>query len=171
MNSFPRSLLPRILAVLLVGLTMNVSIRAHATAPQDNLASIWDTLPNVPTRTRLILTLNDGSQVRGRVVEARPDAVVLDENEVLKGQLKSAAGTPLRAPLTFMRADVSRVRVLGGALAVATSFEQLRASVKNRDSVTVTDATGNEITGKITESLRLLRHVARFRPPARRARE
>jgi hypothetical protein len=61
MTGVPWSLLPKILALLFVGAMPNASGPAHAAAPQDHLSRIWDALPNVPTRTRLLLTLNDGA--------------------------------------------------------------------------------------------------------------
>lgn len=64
-------------------------------------------LPVTAAGARLLLTLAAGAVLEGRLVEVRPDAVVMEDNRVRQGRFSSP--TPLREALTFARADVTLV--------------------------------------------------------------
>lgn len=68
----------------------------------------WElVLPAVPVGGRVRLTLADGAVLESRLVEARPDAVVVDDKRVVEGRFITS-GTMMR----FSRADVTRVAMV-----------------------------------------------------------
>ena len=79
--------------------------------PQQNV-SVWDRLPKLAKGTRIGLTFTDRTEIRGRLVEARADAVVLEDSVALKGPAQPG-GVSLKGPRTFLRSNVSSVKVLG----------------------------------------------------------
>lgn len=79
-----------------------------ASQPQAR-ADIWKSLPDLPRGTRCRLLLVDGSDIVGRLVSARADAIVLEKNEIRKGPFSPPPGLALRDPLTFQRSEVSSV--------------------------------------------------------------
>ncbi len=72
---------------------------------------VWDSLAGMPRGTRCRLVLASGSEITGRLVSARADAIVLEKNEVRKGTFSPPSGLSLKDPLTFPRSDVSLVAV------------------------------------------------------------
>jgi len=103
----------------------------HAQAPM-HTPDGWDTAVTAPPGTRVRLTLLNGTIVRGLLVEARADGLVIKDNELERGQLTSRSGS-LRDPHTFVRAEIAKAqaegigeprsgkqRVLTGLAAVAT---------------------------------------------------
>lgn len=75
---------------------------------------IWDSLPDLPRGTRVQLLLTNGSEIRGRLISARSDAIVLEKNQVRRGTFAPPPGTSLRDALTFKRSDVSSVVQIKG---------------------------------------------------------
>ena len=71
----------------------------------------WTQLPTLPLGTLIRLTLSDGSELEGQMVEARADAIVLRNSQLRKGHFRSVAGATLSDALIFPRANVSSVSV------------------------------------------------------------
>ena len=85
---------------------VNVPPRSAAGRATDS----WDLLlPAVPAGGRIQLTLTDGVVLESRLVEATPDSVVVDDQQILKGRFtqRQPQGT-----LTFTRAEVARVAMV-----------------------------------------------------------
>jgi len=93
----------RVFGSIVIGGLINVSLLAQP------VADVWGTLPKLPAGTLVRLTLSDGAELEGRLVEARADAIVLEGSQLLKGRFQIAAGVSLRDKLTFSRTDVTRV--------------------------------------------------------------
>lgn len=70
----------------------------------------WSQLGGLPVGTRVRLTLRDGAEIEGQILESRGDALVLQESRVRKGQFRTDAGASLSQALTFRRADVAAIR-------------------------------------------------------------
>jgi hypothetical protein len=96
------------LIVLLTGPT-----GVFAQAPQVAQGDVWSVVQDLPTGTRLKLTLSDGAEVTGTVVDIRTDAVVMDEikttAKTIKGSIRSAASSD---DLVFRRTDVTMAMVV-----------------------------------------------------------
>ena len=105
--------LQRIVVLMLVGVLAHgsVSDALRASAGQDTLAALWDGLPELPAGALIQLTLADGTQLSGRLVEARADAVILGDTVLVKGRLVAAAGSSLKDPFTFLRPHVASITV------------------------------------------------------------
>jgi hypothetical protein len=99
----------RTVALLLVGILANAGIfvqQLTAAPAQDEQAVTWDRLPTRAKGTRLRMTLTDRAVVTGHLVEARADAVVLEDVVALQGRLQG--------PQTFLRSNVASILVLKG---------------------------------------------------------
>ncbi len=83
----------------------------HAQAPV-HTPDGWDTAVTAPLGTRVRLTLLNGTIVRGILVEAGADALVMKDNELERGQLITHSGS-LRDPLAFVRAETAKVHAEG----------------------------------------------------------
>lgn len=102
-------------ALLLIGLIAEPTPTAVAgpmttSSTAQQAADPWDTLRALPTGSRVLLKLNTGTEIEGRVVTVRPDSVVLDENQVRAGAF--TANGSLHSPLTFNRPDVQQLSLV-----------------------------------------------------------
>lgn len=71
----------------------------------------WDlVLPAVAPGTRLLLTMTAGAVLDSRLVEVKPDAIVVADSQLRQGQLTTA--TPMQGEVTLSRADVTRVAMV-----------------------------------------------------------
>lgn len=72
-------------------------------------ADAWSVVRDLPAGTRVSLTLTDGAEVTGVVVEVRPDAMVMKETRT---QAKTLKATLLTSEmLLFRRADITKAEV------------------------------------------------------------
>jgi hypothetical protein len=90
----------KLLALVLTALSVGPPAFA-----QDDDAS-WKQLEGMRSGTKIHLTLKEGAEIEGLLVEARADAITLDSTRLLKGSFSSPAGTRLGERLTFSRGDV-----------------------------------------------------------------
>ena len=84
------------------------SIAAKETGNQSDL---WGQLQTLPAGTRVRVTLREGAELEGELVEIRTDVIVLQNSLLRKGQFRSTTGTSLRDGATLQRSDVSSVLV------------------------------------------------------------
>ena len=70
----------------------------------------WKQLWGLQVGTRVRVTVEDGAEIEGELVEVRTDALVLRNNRLRKGQLEPDAAISLNQAVTFGRADVVSVR-------------------------------------------------------------
>jgi len=113
----------------------------------------WDELIAAPAGSKVQLTLAGGSLVKGRLVAAGTDTVVVDEIETGKTGIATQAnwweGSRLTLPRTTIGsiAIVKRARVEAGPR--AGSFEQLGLLVGPGERVIITDRLGSRIAATI----------------------
>ncbi len=99
--------------VMLVGVLLAQPCLMGQTIEQQPLQEeAWNRLTVAPPGSRVRLTLKDGSEIRGRLVEARADAVVLEDNETGPTGIRLSPGQSIRDRLTFFRADTASVDIL-----------------------------------------------------------
>lgn len=115
--------------------------------------TVWNQLVAARQGSRVRVALRDGSEVTGRLVVVRTDAVVLDEIQTGPSGIRIPPGASLRNGLTFDRADIASIQVLSRTRAiaprVASSFEQLSVLVAPGQKVSVTDTSGTQFFGTI----------------------
>lgn len=87
-------------------------------------SDVWAQVQTVPAGTRVRVALNDGSEFEGDLVEARADVIVLQNNQLRRGEFRSIAGTSLRDALVFQRANVTSVTVFRGGRFVKPGDEK-----------------------------------------------
>ena len=97
----------KMLALVLISL---VVLPPQAFAQGD----VWATVQDLPSSTRLKLTLTDGSEVTGSVVEVLPDAVRMVDNKTRSRTLKASSAQALssRGSIVFSRSDVTAATVV-----------------------------------------------------------
>jgi hypothetical protein len=119
----------------------------------DGQANSWEELTATPEGSRVRIGLRDGSEVTGRIVVVRTDAVVLDDLQTGPNGVRTPPGSgSVQDGFRFDRADVASVEVLSRARAfpgVATSFDQLSVLAAPGQKVSVTDSSGARFTGTI----------------------
>jgi len=123
----------------------------NQTVPAD--AAAWDLLGAAPEGSRVKLSLVDGSLVRGRLVVARTDAVVVEDIQTGKGGITTPAGAWLGDRLTLPRTSISAIEVTsrprGESGPQAQSFDQLGVLLRLGDKVSFTDTSGARFAGTI----------------------
>ena len=127
-----------------------LSVQAAGQAPAGPDA--WEQLAAAPEGSRVKVMLRDGSEVRGRIVLVRADAMVLDEIQTGAAGVRTPAGASLRDGLTVVRDEVASATVLSRAqvgTGVARSFEQLGVLVSPGQKISVTDVEGRRYSGTI----------------------
>jgi hypothetical protein len=113
--------LVKILCTLMVGILAGADILTKPLfAAVSQPADTWEQLLTLPPGSRVRLTFNDGSDVRGRLVQAQTEAVVLEDNEPGASGIRVPQGQSIHDRLTFLRANVSTVQVLSIARARGT---------------------------------------------------
>jgi sRNA-binding regulator protein Hfq len=120
--------------------------RATAESPAED----WP--ENTPEGSRVKLTLRDGSEVTGNVVVVKSDAVILRDLQTGRSGVKTPSGSA-RDGFMFHRTDIGAITVLSRATVVdgprAESFEQLMVMVRPGERVTVTEASGTQVSGTV----------------------
>lgn len=154
--------LSKLVAALLVGTLTNASVLAESLADAISNAQqstdVWASVQGLPPGTRLKLTLNDGSEVTGTVVETRADAVVMNANQPGSSGLKTPPGSSLRDDLTFARSNVAQASILK----VATRYDADGApNVVGVRHVVTALGIGRKIDLKTTSSMRSRRGTIR----------
>ena len=76
---------------------------------------VWDNVRGLPPGTRLKLSVTNGTEVTGTVVDTTPDSVVLTDNEPGRSGLRTKDAVSLRGNVTSMRSDVAEVMVVAMA--------------------------------------------------------
>src|SRR5713226_6968850 len=86
------------------------SLQQQSAPPAD--VDIWEMIQALRPQTRVRLLLTNGSTIPGRVVEARPDALVLDDVQTgPTGVARPASATSAKG-LAFLRTEISNATVL-----------------------------------------------------------
>jgi hypothetical protein len=142
--------IPLVIALLTAG--SPTQLRGEDSAGQ---ATAWEQLAATPEGSRVKVGLRDGSEVTGRIVVVRTDAVILDEIQTGPNGVKTPPGSgSIQGGFRFDRANIASVEVLSRARAfpgVATSFDQLRVLAASGQRVSVTDSSGARFVGTIAD--------------------
>jgi hypothetical protein len=104
--------MPRTIAVaVIIALLQATGVHAQAPVrPPDG----WDTAVTAPLGTRVRLTLQNGTVVRGLLAEVQTDALVMTDNTLERGELVSRSGS-MKDPHTFARAEIKKAQAEGMA--------------------------------------------------------
>lgn len=100
-------------SLTVVCLAWSTGPAAASGATQGAVTPEWQQLQTAAPGTEVQVDLTNGARVRGRLIEARPDAMLLNSNELLKGAVTTAPDTSLRGTQVFQRIDVAAVKIRG----------------------------------------------------------
>lgn len=143
------------LLVLTVITLLTLPVRAVDQAETDDG---WDRVVSAPEGSRIRVGLRDGAEVTGRLVVARPDAIVIDNVQTGPAGVRTGPGVSLKDGLTIARADVATIALLSSprtrGMATTTtpvSFDQLRVLVGAGQKISVTELSGRRYSGTIVD--------------------
>src|SRR5687768_7543503 len=131
-----RSLITGVLTAIVFSLMpIHSAAQTSPGSPQD----AWANLSTVRLETRVKLTLVDGGDVTGKLVQVTSDAVTLKDYETGKSGIRTSSGSSPKGDMTFLRSQVQTLEILNLARAQSIAFADLRANLKPGDRVYVTD--------------------------------
>ena len=105
----------------------------------------------VRLETRVKLTLVDGGEVTGKLVQVTSDAVKLKEYETGRSGIITPSGASGDGEMAFVRSQVETIEILKAKGARSIAFVDLSARLKPGDQIYVTDTAGHEATGRLVD--------------------
>src|SRR5688572_27558555 len=126
-----------------------VSLVPKQSAAQTSQQDAWAELLTVRPETRVKLTLVDGGEVTGKVVQVTSDAVTLKEYETGKSGVKTPSGSSRNGEVTLVRSAVQTIEILRVQGARSIEFADLSVRLKPGDRIYVIDTAGSEATGRL----------------------
>ena len=137
--------------VLIATVVCSVPTQSAAQTPSTSPRDTWAELSTLRLETRVKLTLVDGGEVTGKLVQVTSDAVTLKDYETGKSGIRTSSGSSPKDDMTFLRSQVQTLEILNLSRAQSIAFSDLRARLKPGDRVYVTDTTGKQATGRLVD--------------------
>jgi ribosome maturation factor RimP len=99
-----------LIGILVILLNMPGAFPSPRVSAQDD---VWAAVRNLPAGSRVRVTLHEGgTNVTGKLVELREDAVVMKENSADRTHAFKFAGASLRDAVPFARAEITRATLV-----------------------------------------------------------